>query len=96
MIMKGVGSGLSRRLESDGHALGHVSRVERSVIGGKSVDDLLVIDDGDGGSWADCEARRVKRKILDSHCDSRCGRSRRRYSGRRGRRGTASTGAQQE
>ena len=96
MIMEGIGSGLSRRLECDGHALGHVSRVERSVIGGKSVDHLLVIGNGDGGSWADCEVRRVEGEILDSHGDSRCGRSRRRYSGRRGLCGIASTGAQQE
>jgi hypothetical protein len=95
MVMEGVGSGLCGRREADGYTLGHVARVERrlGVVGGKGVDHLIVVDYRYGGSWADCELRRVEGKILDSHCDSR---DQRRCSSRRGRCAAASTGAQKQ
>src|SRR6185437_8694048 len=94
MITEGVGSGFCGRREANGYTLGHVARVERrlSVVGGKGVDHLIIVDYRYGGSWADCELCRMEGKILDSHCDSR---DRRRCSSRRGR-CVASTGAQKQ
>lgn len=65
--MEWVGAGLIRGLECSGHTIGHVTGIERPTVGGEGVDHLVVVDDGDGGLWADREARRVLDKTLDCH-----------------------------
>ena len=97
--MEGIGSGFCGRREAGGYTFGHVARVERpefGVVGGKGVNHLIIVDYRYGGSWADRELLRVKGKILDSHCDSRDRRDRRRCSSPRGRCAAASTGAQKQ
>ena len=49
------------------HTISHVAGIERPTVSGEGVDHLVVVDDGDGGLWADREARRVLDKTLDRH-----------------------------